>query len=110
MFQNNFFQKSFGQKFSEPNQTSNMKRIVKVVNGFLLQTIFVKCSVLDDGQISKHTSAMMMQKPRGGSRTAATSKMEPFVIIVNGWRPLTIITKISILDVAAVLDPPLKPI
>ena len=44
---------------------------------------------------------------RGGSRTAATSKMERFDIIVNGWKPLTIITKRSILDVAAVLDPPL---
>ena len=30
------------------------------------------------------------------------------MIIVNGWKPLTIITKRSILDVAAVLDPPLK--
>ena len=44
---------------------------------------------------------------RGGSRTAATSKMERFVIIVNGYKPLTIMTKCSILDVAAVLDPPL---
>ena len=44
---------------------------------------------------------------RRGSRTAASSKMECFVIIVNGWKPLTIITKRSILDVAAVLDPPL---
>ena len=44
---------------------------------------------------------------RGASRTAATSKMERFVIIANGWKPLTIITKRSILDVAAVLDPPL---
>ena len=44
---------------------------------------------------------------RGRSRTAATSKMERFVIIANGWKPLTIITKRSILDVAAVLDPPL---
>ena len=35
---------------------------------------------------------------RGGSRAAATSKMERFV---------TIVTKRSILDVAAVLDPPL---
>ena len=43
---------------------------------------------------------------RGGSRTAASSKMEHFVIIVNGWKPLTIITKRSILDIAAVLDPP----
>ena len=33
--------------------------------------------------------------------------MECFVIIVNGWKPLTIITKRFILDVAAVLDPPL---
>ena len=39
--------------------------------------------------------------------TAATSKMEHFVIIVNGFQPLTIITKSSILVVAAVLDPPL---
>ena len=49
---------------------------------------------------------------------AATSTMERFVIIVNGWKPLTIITKSwkpltvitkrSILDVEAVLDPPLR--
>ena len=44
---------------------------------------------------------------RGGSRAAGTSKMECFVIIVNGFQPLTIITKHSILNVAAVLDPPL---
>ena len=29
------------------------------------------------------------------------------MIIVNGFKPLTIITKRSILDVAAALDPPL---
>ena len=33
--------------------------------------------------------------------------MEHFVIIVNGWKPLTIITKSFILDVAAVVDLPL---
>ena len=44
---------------------------------------------------------------RGGSRADAISKVELFVIIVNGFQPLTIITKISILAVAAVLDPPL---
>ena len=38
---------------------------------------------------------------------AATSKMEQFVIIVSA---LTIITKSSILDVAAVLDPHLRAI
>ena len=45
---------------------------------------------------------------RGGSRAAATSKIERFMIIVNGWKLLTIITKRSILDVAAALDSPLN--
>ena len=40
---------------------------------------------------------------RSGCRTAATSKMELFVIIVTGFQPLTIITESSTLDVAAVL-------
>ena len=44
---------------------------------------------------------------RGGSRAAATSKMKRFVIIVNGFQPLTILTKHSILDVATAQDPPL---
>ena len=43
----------------------------------------------------------------GGSRAAASSKVECFAIIVNGWKSLTIITKHSILDVAAALDLPL---
>ena len=34
--------------------------------------------------------------------------MERFVITVNGWKPLTIITKRSISDVAVALDPPLN--
>ena len=40
---------------------------------------------------------------RGGSRTVTTCKMESFVIIVNGWKPLIIMTKCSILDVAVIL-------
>ena len=40
---------------------------------------------------------------RDGSKAAATSKIVHFVIIVNGWKPLTIITKRSILKVAAAL-------
>ena len=44
---------------------------------------------------------------RSGSRAAATSKLECFVMIVYGWKKLTIITKHSILDVAAALEPPL---
>ena len=50
----------------------------------------------------------ILSSTRAGSRAAATYKMERFVIIVNGWKPLTIITKRSILDVAAALDPPLS--
>ena len=42
---------------------------------------------------------------RGGSRTDGTSKMERFVMIVSDFQPLTIITKRSNLDAAAVLDP-----
>ena len=43
-------------------------------------------------------------KFRCGSTTAVTTKMELFVIIVNGFQPLPIITMCSILDVAAVPD------
>ena len=39
-----------------------------------------------------------------GSRTAATYKMERFVKIVNGRKPLISITKRSILNVATALD------
>ena len=56
--------------------------------------------------IYNNTHNILFCLRRGGSRAAATSKMEHFVIIVNGCKPLTIITKRSILDVAAVLDPP----
>ena len=41
----------------------------------------------------------MLDFVRGGSRAAVTSKVERFVIIVNGWKPITIIAKRSILDV-----------
>ena len=46
---------------------------------------------------------------RGGSRAVATSKMERCVIRVNGFQPLTIITKCPILAAAAALDLPLGP-
>ena len=52
-----------------------------------------------------HEFELIGLKIIGRSRTAATSKEELFVIIVNGWKPLTVITKSSTLDVAAVLDP-----
>ena len=49
---------------------------------------------------SQASKVYFKDKARGGSRTAAISKMKGFV--------LCIITKRSILDVAAALDPPLK--
>ena len=74
------------------------KRNLKAV---LLHNGYLKPSIPIARSVHLHES-------RGGSRAAVTSKMERFVIIVNGWKPLTIITKRSILDVVAVLDPPLK--
>ena len=56
---------------------------------------------------SSQTITTISDFSRGGSRTAAASKMKRYMIIVNGFQPLTIITKRSISDVAAVLDPPL---
>ena len=58
-----------------------------------------------------HVSSLSIVTERdttGGSRAAATSKMERFMIIVNGLQLLTIITKRSILDLATALDPPLN--
>ena len=70
-------------------------------------TLFTQCPsmlLLGDHSFRKY---MCVSGSRCGSRTAATSKMERFVIIANGFQPLTIITKRSMLDLAAVLDPPL---
>ena len=50
---------------------------------------------------------VILTEIRGGSKTPATSKMERFVLIVNDWKPFTIMARSTILDVAAVLDPPL---
>ena len=57
---------------------------------------------------TKITAEERQMNYRDGSRAAATSKMECFVITVNGFQPLTIITKHSILDVEAALDPPVN--
>ena len=67
--------------------------------------IHVSCYLLILGLIFKSNVPVFCRNSRGGSRTAATSKMERLLIIVNGFQLLTIITKRSILDVVAVLDP-----
>ena len=86
---------------------------------FLLHLIYVVFHILLSGQSSinhketgvccfKYSEVFCSKRFRGGSRAAATSKIECFVITVNGFQPLTIITKHSILDVASALDPLLQ--
>ena len=76
-------------------------KIIFFINVFIIFTLY--CNSVS-GRDCKGIELLAIL--RGGSRTAATSKMERFVIIANGWKPL-IITKRPILDVAAVLDLPL---
>ena len=63
---------------------------------------------MHSGRTSTSKEELFAEKVKGGSRAAATSKMERFVIKVNGSKLLTVITKRSILDVVAALDPPLE--
>ena len=107
---------------SKTTATSKMESFVIIVNGFQPLTIITKRSILDVAAVLDPPllfflnfqsvdfiiSYLIERSHRGGSRAAATSKMERLVIIVNGFQPLTIITKRSILDVAAALDPPLS--
>ena len=83
--------------------TGKILRIVK----FVRDKLTLPTRVLADLFLNSN-NAWESHGIRGGSRTAATSKMEHFVIIVNSEKPLTTILKRSILDVAAVLDPPLE--
>ena len=76
------------------NSKVNTNRPLKIVPAFLRLSAEIRLR-----------QRMVLKDTRGGSRIAATSKMEHFVIIVNGWKQLTNITKSFILDVEAVLDP-----
>ena len=73
----------------------------------VLMKMYSLCGRRGDKKTFKGTKISGVIESRGGSRAAATSKMEHFLIIVNGFQPLTIITKRSILDVVAALYPPL---
>ena len=46
------------ESYSEPKQTSKIKRFAKIANGFQSLTILPKSSVLDIGQEFKHTSEL----------------------------------------------------
>ena len=67
-------------------------------------------SVVEDYELSKSTSHILSVPLNLESETDLGLLQHPrwsTLIIVNGFQPLTIITKHSILDIAAALDPPL---
>ena len=72
----------------------------RYADGYLCQYKRITLSNVKDNSLKCTLS-------RGRSRAATTSKIECFVTIVNGFQLLIIITKHSILNVAAALDPPL---
>ena len=80
-----------------------MKRLVLPIKLLMKKTFRSSTVCLNELQLLLYETELV----RGGSRAASTSKMERFLIIVNGFQPLIIITKPSSLDVAAALDPPL---
>ena len=63
------------------------------------KTNYLKVCMILSFLFSTQNSINPIEFTRGGPRAAATSKMERFVITVNGWKLLTIITKRSILDI-----------
>ena len=99
----------YHREFSDVSRFTNLVTIVEFVSNIKYSFNFIPYMVYPDCQYCITQLVITCSKPtRGWSRAAATFKMERFVIIVNGFKPLTIITKRSILDVAAVLDPPLQ--
>ena len=114
-YYNNLNEKNIcdNRKFSKvvepllPNKIISNNKITLVEWEGITQADQANAKVLNNFFSDLFVDFIFTNVNRGGSRTAATSKMEHFVIIVNGWKPLTIITKSSILDVAVVLDPPL---
>lgn len=74
------------------------RRVSKGRGGGLFLSIEKKCSDIGKNVLIFRIYKLSFSFKRGGSRTAATSKMER--------KPLTIIAKHFILDVAAVQNPP----
>ena len=91
--------------------------LIKKVNNFLkkqkfsLRALFSFCFIfcqLQPGVAYKSVAYKKRMQLRGRSRATATSNIECFVTIVNDFQPLTIVTKGSILNDAAALDPSLQ--
>ena len=79
------------------------KRLLKYSKVFTSKIYLVYCEFFDRRSSIYQFRIFIIFRVR--SWIAATSKMERFVLIVNGLKLLTIITKFSILDVAAIIDP-----
>ena len=89
--------------FSSWTPNEFLERLVLPIKLLMKKTLRSSTVCLSELQLLLYETELV----RCGSRAALTSKMEPFLIIVNGFQPLIIITKHSSLDVAAALDPPL---
>ena len=74
--------------YSEQSQISKLELCLKIVNGWKLLIFFARSSILDVRLGSDYASGLQIDMKRNGcgSRTAAASKMELFVITVNGWK------------------------
>ena len=96
---------SFNELIELRLHSSTSKHLHPLKKKFSTNHFFNKCFTNDSEIFTKDWCNF---RGKDGSRTAAIPKMEHFVIIVNGWKPLTITTKCSILDVVVVLDPPLR--
>ena len=121
-----FYNIKFHSKFQEEdyiiyNQRSKSSYFYQICRTILLSSSAEKgiphatlCNVLPRREFPMrytlfHTDSVLeiSRVGRGGSRAAGISKMDRFEIIVDDFQPSTIITKCSILNVAAALDPPL---
>ena len=79
---------------------SNMVEPLSSILRTLLAKKFIQSSSRGGSRADPPLLELWIQHP--------TSKAEHFVIIATAWKPLTIITKRTILDVAAALYPPLQ--
>ena len=99
------FTKSSIVDFRLGSEYTSAIRIIQIKNNIWTLLNIFKLYIFSINKYHCAFTNFSNTKTRGGSRTAVTSKMERFVIIVNGWKPLTIIIERSILHVAAALDP-----
>ena len=102
-----WFHNFFSNLWSSIKYVSNIFRKANISNP-LMRTRTGACQGVRNVSFSGNFAYVLNGWPLLMSWKFSACKMERFVIIVNGFQSLTIITKRSILDAAAVLDPPLR--